>query len=221
MPLHKLFRFICGVALLPLCWALGKVCVLVLLTTRAYAVCVTGGICGAVVFVMMKGYVGRCYVFLHELNHAVWSVIANSRVKKIVFGKQFGYVDVDKETVLGALAPYFFPIPLFLIVLGHGMLSLCHIRNPMVYYVEYGLLGFFIGWHVLTSLLIMYQEQFEITRIGLFFALSVIYALFLFWCGLFVSIISPDFCLADFVSVSYKEVTSIYTTIIHWIGSFL
>ncbi|MCB1194794.1 hypothetical protein KDK77_01290 [bacterium] len=210
MFLRTTFRFFCGIALLPLCWAMGKTLVVIIATGKLYALCAGAGFFCAATIMTIRKCVGGGYIFLHELNHAVWSVIANTRVISVVFGKNSGYVEVDRESVLGALAPYFFPIPLLIVAAAHGIFSILHIMNPALRGVEFFALGLGIGWHVVSSVVVLFQDHRDISQTGLFFSLSIIYTLFLFWCGLFTTILSPYFYLADFFAVSYKEITFIY-----------
>lgn len=211
--MHLFFRSIkifFGVCLLPLCWALSTVMVSLILRSSGEAICIFSGFCAGSLLVLLRGMTGKLYIFVHEMNHVLWSLLSSIPVKKIALSKTGGHVVVERENLFVALAPYFFPLPVLVLALIHLLIRGIGIRYAIVGYVEYVLFGFFLGWHVVTSLQIIIYGQQEIFRIGLFFSLSLIYALFFFWSGLFLSLLISDFYLADFFALSYKKIISGY-----------
>jgi len=122
-----------------------------------------------------------------------------------------GHIEVEREHLLIALAPYFFPLTLFFLIIAHSILQFLGLTYMFIAYTEYLIMGALLGWHTVTSIQVIAQGQLEIERIGLFLSLSIIYVLFFFWTGLFISILIPDFYLADFLSLSYKQIITAYS----------
>lgn len=198
-------KFVIGILLLPLCYALGKVFVMVCVSSIPMLMCLLCGAAAALLFVVKKGYIGRVYVLLHELNHALWSALTGSQVTHFFVSRDGGHVDVERHSAIAALAPYYFSIPLAVLVMVHGLLLLAGWMHEWVRYTEYVCVGFIIGWHVITSVTVIRQEQDELKSEGLFFSFSLIYMFFFFWNGLLLSVIAAHFYVADFLRLGYKE----------------
>jgi hypothetical protein len=65
------------------------------------------------------------YVFGHELTHALWAWAFGGRVARLRVTPQGGHVLIDRTNFLIALAPYFFPLYLIVVLavfaLGHWL----------------------------------------------------------------------------------------------------
>src|SRR5438034_532784 len=81
-----------------------------------------GAACWLVIFLLLPKPM-RVYVFGHELTHVLWTWAFGGRVKQFKAGASGGHVVVTKNNFIIALAPYFFPLYVVLIVaifaLGH------------------------------------------------------------------------------------------------------
>ncbi len=173
----------------------------------------------AVLFVIKKGYIGRVYVLLHELNHAMWSAVTGNQVKMFYVSRAGGHVETENYSVIAAFAPYFFSIPMALLAAVHLILWIAGSIPVWVRYTEYCIAGFIIGWHIVTTVKVVVQEQSELKQEGLFFSFSAIYAFFFFWNGLFLSVLSPNFYVADFIRLGYKETIFVLIRCGHLAGS--
>jgi len=158
----------------------------------------------------MKGYIGRIYIFFHELNHAVWSSLAGIPVTDFSLNSKGGHVEVERLNLVATLGPYFFSIPFAGLIIIHCAIIFLITPNPLVLYTEYTAAGFFLGWHVVTSFHVIRLGQTELKRQGLFFSICAIFTIFLFLNGMFLCILSPNFYLANFFKLSYKETIEIY-----------
>jgi hypothetical protein len=56
------------------------------------------------------------YVFGHELTHALWTWLFGGQVKKMKVTSKGGHVVISKTNFVIALAPYFFPLYVVLVV---------------------------------------------------------------------------------------------------------
>src|SRR5947208_10704184 len=81
-----------------------------------------GAACWLVIFLLLPKPM-RVYVFGHELTHALWTWVCGGRVKKFKTSAEGGHVVVTKNNFLIALAPYFFPLYVVLVIvcfaIGH------------------------------------------------------------------------------------------------------
>ena len=67
----------------------------------------------------------RVYVFGHELTHAIWVWLWRGRVTKFEgWNREGGYVVTDTHNFWIALAPYFYPIYSFAVILAFAVASM-------------------------------------------------------------------------------------------------
>ena len=205
-----LIRFFISLTILPLCWAFGKISFVIISALPTFAICLLSGIIIAIFTVISKGYIGRLDIFLHELNHVLWSSIAGIEVKGFSSNSRGGHVEVERMNLFAALAPYFFPIPLCLLSILHILLHLTGLNIKYYLFVEYFVAGFFYARHIIITFQILRLGQSDTRSTGLMLSSCVICTLFCFWSSLFIIIIAPNFYLADFLRLSYKEISSGY-----------
>jgi len=203
-------RFIISLIILPVCWAFLKISFTVICEFSVFTAYMLVGTVIAVFSVISKGYIGRFDIFLHELNHVLWSSIAGIEVKGFSTGSDGGHVEVEKLNIFAALAPYFFPIPLALLAGGHILIGLAGLNNKYYLLTEYFLTGFFYTRHIITTFQILIPGQPDTRPSGLILSSSLIATLFFFWSSFFIIIVTPNFYLADFLALSYKEISSGY-----------
>lgn len=173
----KWLKLIVAVLLLPFAWgaaiALGRV---LRYTGRAEAIWIAvlaGAGCWLAIFLLLPKPM-RLYVFGHELTHALWTWLFGGRVKKFKAGAKGGYVVITKTNFLIALAPYFFPVYVALVLAvfaaGHWLWNwrqhfvFCHL-----------LIGAAYAFHVTLTLHVLKTRQTDITSQGYFFSALVIF----------------------------------------------
>ncbi|MDR1696031.1 MAG: M50 family metallopeptidase [Endomicrobium sp.] len=88
----------------------------------------------------------KTYIFGHELSHAVAGLLSGARIKKFKVGKQSGSVVLTKDNIWITLAPYMFPIYVFVLIIAYLMLGwAADIRLFYGYFLF--LAGFLIAFH--------------------------------------------------------------------------
>src|SRR5882757_8295889 len=115
----KWAKTIIAILLLPFCigavQALFKVLAQTGQADTIWVATVGGGACWLVIFLLLPKPM-RVYVFGHELTHVLWTWLFGGQVKKFKAGSAGGHVVVTKTNFLIALAPYFFPLYVILVV---------------------------------------------------------------------------------------------------------
>lgn len=173
----KWAKLIIAILLLPAC--LGAVQTLWRIlshTGRAdtiWVATIAGVACWIVIYLLLPKPMW-VYVVGHELTHALWTWVFGGRVKRFRATARGGHVVVTKNNFLIALAPYFFPLYVVLVVavfiLGHVIwdwrrfTAWFHLLVGAAYAFHVSL-----TWHVLKS------RQSDITQQGYIFSFVVIF----------------------------------------------
>jgi hypothetical protein len=168
---------IIAVLLLPACVGAGKALWLVVQSSgRAdtiWVATVSGAACWLVIYLLLPKPMW-VYVFGHELTHVLWTWLFGGRVKKFRASAKGGHVIVTKNNFIIALAPYFFPVYAFLVVLvflaGHWIWGL---KDYAVWF--HLLLGAAYGFHVTLTWHILKNSQTDITEHGYLFSTVIIF----------------------------------------------
>lgn len=117
----------------------------------------------------------RTYVFGHELTHAFAGILSGAKIKKFKVGKESGHVVLTKDNIWITLAPYFFPIYTFAVIVIYLMLGwFTDIKNLYPYYLF--LIGFSIAFHIALTIYILGIGQSDLKVYGVFFSYIVIFA---------------------------------------------
>ena len=134
---------------------------------------VAGAACWLVIYLLLPKPMW-VYVFGHELTHALWTWLMGGQVKKFKATSKGGHVIVTKSNFIIALAPYFFPLYAFLVVLlfvlGH------HLWNWQDYVPWFHLLlGAAYSFHLTLTWFILQTRQSDITEHGYLFSAVIIF----------------------------------------------
>ena len=173
----KWLKFIAALVLLPFCVgaaiALGRALSHTGRADTVWVALLAGAGCWMAIFLLLPKPM-RIYVFGHELTHALWTWLFGGRVRKFKAGAQGGYVVTTKSNFLIALAPYFFPVYVALVLAifasGHLMwnwsqyMVFCHL-----------LIGAAYAFHVTLTFHILKTRQTDITSHGYLFSVVVIF----------------------------------------------
>jgi len=132
-----------------------------------------GAACWLVIFLLLPKPM-RIYVFGHELTHALWTWAFGGRVKKFKATSDGGHVVVTKNNFMIALAPYFFPLYVVLVVccfvIGHLLWGWTR------YVVWFHLLvGAAYAFHITLTWHILQTRQSDITSQGYLFSAVIIF----------------------------------------------
>lgn len=194
----RLFRFLIGLLLLPVCVAVTRATV-----QLALSLPITGeglfppaalALCGGIALWLVVYYTlptpARTYILAHELTHALWGALMGARVKDLKVSRTGGSVTLSESNLLITLAPYFFPFYTVLVLLGYVALSF--FVNVAPYYLLWmGLVGLTWGFHLTFTITTLLQHQSDIAEYGALFSYGVIYIFNIVGVGLWIVAISP------------------------------
>ncbi|MFP6907415.1 MAG: hypothetical protein VCG02_19515 [Verrucomicrobiota bacterium] len=130
----------------------------------------------------------RTYVFGHELTHVVWAKLFKADVTGFKVGAKGGSVKVSKNNFLITLAPYFFPIYTFLVILLYYALYPFIDLKPFEL-GWYAMIGLTWSFHITFTIVALCHHQPDIKLYGFIFSYVVIYLLNVFGIALWIVII--------------------------------
>jgi hypothetical protein len=173
----KWLKLVIGILLLPACFgaasALSRVIGAAGNAQTFWVALVGGAACWLTVFLLLPKPM-LVYVFGHELTHAVWTWACGGRVKKFKAGRGGGHVVITKSNFLIALAPYFFPLyvalVIFIYVIGHLIWNWQHYLPWFHFFI-----GVAYAFHVTLTWHILQTRQSDITDQGYVFSAAVIW----------------------------------------------
>src|SRR5437667_9697578 len=174
---RKWVKTLMAVLLLPLSVGAARALVRVLRdgggADAVWVAMLAGAACWLVIFLLLPKPM-RIYVFGHELTHALWTWAFGGKVKKFKATSDGGHVVVTKNNFMIALAPYFFPLYVVLVVccfvFGHLLWGWTR------YLVWFHLLvGAAYAFHITLTWHILQTRQSDITSQGYFFSAVIIF----------------------------------------------
>jgi hypothetical protein len=173
----KWIKAILAVLLLPFCAGAVKALAKLLASTghaeTTWVAALAGAACWLVIFLLLPKPM-RIYVFGHELTHALWTWVFGGSVKKFKAGASGGHVIVTKNNFFIALAPYFFPLYVLLVVV---CFILGHLLWGWTRYLVWLhlLIGAAYAFHVTLTWHILQTRQTDITSQGYLFSAVIIF----------------------------------------------
>jgi hypothetical protein len=108
------------------------------------------------------------YVMGHELTHALAAVLQGGRADDLQVSSRGGRVKVSVSNFLVALAPYFFPIYTFVVVLVYW------IADPKFHLPLLFALGVSLAFHLALTAFSLREHQSDIEEVGWLFAFPFI-----------------------------------------------
>jgi len=115
------------------------------------------------------------YIFGHELTHALWAWLFGGKVSKFkVSSKGGGHVILSKSNFLIALAPYFFPLYVVLVMLVFAVTHVIWGWDGFRLWFHF-LVGMAYGFHITLTFHILRTKQSDITSQGWFFSAVIIF----------------------------------------------
>ena len=173
----KWIKFLIAVLLLPACagaaMALSKVLHACGGADTTWVPLLGGAACWLVIFIFLPKPMW-VYVFGHELTHALWTWLFGGEVKKMKVRSSGGHVVISKTNFLIALAPYFFPLYVVLVVVVFALGNL--IWNWHSYLIWFHLcVGAAYAFHVSLTMQVLQTRQSDITSQGYLFSAVVIF----------------------------------------------
>lgn len=173
----KWIKLIIAILLLPVCGGAGMALVKVLhacgSADTTWVPLLAGAACWCVIFFLLPKPM-LIYVFGHELTHALWTWLFGGEVKKMKVSSKGGHVIISKTNFVIALAPYFFPLYVVLVV---GVFALGNlIWNWHGYLVWFHLcVGAAYAFHLTLTFHVLQTQQSDITGQGYLFSAVVIF----------------------------------------------
>jgi len=171
----KWIKFIIAVLLLPVCAGAARALWLVLRASgnadTTWVPLLGGAACWVVIFIFLPKPMW-IYVLGHELTHALWTWLFGGEVKKMKVTSKGGHVLISKTNFLIALAPYFFPLYVVLVIGGFALGRLIW-GWPLVWF--HLLLGVAYAFHVTLTGHVLRTRQSDITNQGYLFSAVVIF----------------------------------------------
>ena len=173
----KWIKFIIAILLLPVCAGAGLALLKVLRACggadTTWIPFLAGVACWIVIYLLLPKPMW-IYVFGHELTHALWTWLFGGRVKKMKVTSKGGHVVISKTNFFIALAPYFFPLYVVLVIVGFAVGNL--IWNWHGYLAWFHLLvGAAYAFHVTLTFQVLQTQQTDITGQGYLFSAVIIY----------------------------------------------
>ncbi|HMP74428.1 MAG TPA: hypothetical protein PKE55_14315 [Kiritimatiellia bacterium] len=183
----RLFHFLLGLLLLPLCVAVTQLFIDVIrLLPGPDAISplfwwFLGGFAFWVVLFIALPRPTLTYVLAHELTHALWGLMMGARVSKLRVGSRGGSVVVSRNNVWITLAPYFFPFYTFLALI---LFALLRLKWTMDVYFPFwaALIGLTWSYHLTFTAMALNVQQPDIKIHGRVFSYALIYLINLL-CG--------------------------------------
>ena len=173
----KWIKFLIAVLLLPVCAGAARALWLVLRASGSadttWIPFLGGAVCWLVIFILLPKPMW-IYVFGHELTHALWTWLFGGEVKKMKVSSKGGHVLISKTNFVIALAPYFFPLYVVLVV---GVFALGNlIWNWHHFLVWFHLcVGAAYAFHLSLTFHVLQTQQSDITSQGYLFSAVVIF----------------------------------------------
>lgn len=148
----------------------------------------------------------RIYILGHELTHAFFSILFGGKIKKLKVTKDGGSVNVTKSNFLVVLAPYFFPLYVFIFVLIWYILKQFYNSVLQPYYPGFVfLVGFGLGFHLVFTWYSLRVGQPDVKKTGLIFSMVLIFLGNLVILAILLKILFPEeVLLKDFFVRSWN-----------------
>jgi hypothetical protein len=170
---------------------------------------------GALSYGLIQAFFWRplfVYVMGHELTHALASLLQGGKADDMRISTKGGMVKVEVSNFLTSLAPYFFPIYTFF------LLVIYWIADPRYRIYLVFLLGVSLAFHWALTAYSLKQHQSDIAESGWLFALPFIGALNLFILVFVLhSVIPEGLSLKNYADLSLQSALGLY----HWTRSIL
>jgi hypothetical protein len=130
-----------------------------------------GAACWLVIFLLLPKPMWL-YVLGHELTHALWVWLFGGQVKKMKVTSAGGHVVISKSNFVIALAPYFFPLYVVLVIVVFALGRFFWNWHLVFFHL---LVGAAYAFHITLTCHVLQTEQSDITSHGWLFSLVVIF----------------------------------------------
>jgi hypothetical protein len=171
----KWIKLIIAILLLPICGGAAMALLKVLhacgSADTTWIPLLAGAACWIVIFFLLPKPMW-IYVFGHELTHVLWTWLFGGQVKKMKVTSKGGHVIISKTNFVIALAPYFFPLYVVLVV---GMFALGHFIWGWHLVWFHLCVGAAYAFHLTLTFHVLQTQQSDITSQGYLFSAVIIF----------------------------------------------
>jgi len=173
--IKKAISILLGIALVPFCigftWQLGMTVFEIRYKPDLPYFFVAGALAYSTLHLLFKKPI-MAYVFGHELTHALFAVLFGGSVKSFHASDRGGRVTITKSNFIITLAPYFFPLYTFIVLLLYGTAVAAGLQRAIAWLVF--LAGATFAFHLVLTVIFLQTEQTDIREYGLIFSFPLI-----------------------------------------------
>jgi len=178
LAMKRFLKFIIGLALLPACYGYSLEFLRVISTIYKNPGTYWGIFAGGgAVYLLFRITLPKpllLHIFGHELTHAFFAKLFGWKVKSMKATNSGGHVKLSGSNFIVTLAPYFFPLYSFIVLLIYMMTILFGYDKAFYPYFLF-LTGFTISLHILMTIESLRADQPDIKEGGLVFSVPLIY----------------------------------------------
>ena len=185
----KLIKIIIAILLLPFCYTFTKEFIISISKYRFDNLPHILFISGFATYIFIHLVIYRpimLHIIGHEATHAFWSFLFGGKVKGLQIEENRGRVKITKSNFLITLAPYFFPIYAFVIIVIYFLVKDVY-KNYCIF-----LIGVALGFHLMLTVYSIKVGQSDIKETGVIFSLVFVYLVNIIVLGIIVGIIFPE-----------------------------
>jgi hypothetical protein len=188
--LIKMTKIMFGVVLLPFCagftWEFGETVFKIIYKPDVPYYFLAGGLTYLTMHLLFKKPI-LTYVFGHELTHALFAVLFGGSVKSFQAGERGGRVTITKTNFVITLAPYFFPLYTFFMLVIYWLAVATDARG-----VAGGIIfltGVSFAFHLVLTFSFLQTDQSDIQEHGYVFSYPLIYLFNVVFAGLLIHVL--------------------------------
>ncbi len=190
---RKVFKILFGLALLPFCAGFTWQFASALASVRYRPVLPYAFLGGCLAYLAVHLLFRRpvlAYVFGHELTHALFAMLFGGSVKSFHASERGGRVTITKSNFLITLAPYFFPVYTFLVLLALGAARYADARTAEPWLVF--LAGGTYMFHLALTFIFLQADQDDIREHGAVFSYPLIYLFNILFASLLIRLLLAE-----------------------------
>jgi hypothetical protein len=174
--MKKILSILFGIALIPFCigftWQLGTTVFSIRYKPDLPYFFIAGSLTYITLHVLFRKPI-LTYVFGHELTHAFFAVLFGGSIKSFHASDRGGRVTITKSNFIITLAPYFFPLYTFFVLLLYGTAVAAGLQGAVSWLVFFA--GATFAFHLVLTALFLQTEQTDIKEYGMVFSYPLIY----------------------------------------------
>jgi hypothetical protein len=173
----KISKILLGVGLIPFClgytWQLAATLATIHYRADTPYYFIAGGLVYLTIHLLFNKPI-LTYVVGHELTHAFFAVLFGGSVKSFHAGNRGGRVTVTKSNFIITLAPYFFPLYTFIVLILYGLAAVADVRGATLVVLIF-LSGATFAFHLALTFVFLQTDQNDIREQGAVFSYPLIY----------------------------------------------